>query len=57
MIKKLAGSGEEGYEDGELGLAQFNKVSNFAVDFRGNIYVADVQNYAIRKISKTGEHI
>lgn len=54
LIKKLAGSGEEGYEDGELGLARFNKVTNFAVDFRGNIYVADVHDCTIRKISKTG---
>ncbi|PIN16862.1 hypothetical protein CDL12_10478 [Handroanthus impetiginosus] len=54
VIKKLAGNGEWGYTDGDLASARFNKPKSFAVDFNGNIYVADHHNHAIRKITKSG---
>ncbi|CAA3022967.1 Hypothetical predicted protein [Olea europaea subsp. europaea] len=53
-IKRLAGNGQMGYADGDLGSAMFDKPKNFAVDYRGNVYVADKNNYAIRKITKSG---
>ncbi|KAL0334180.1 UNVERIFIED_CONTAM: hypothetical protein Sangu_1574200 [Sesamum angustifolium] len=53
-IQRLAGNGEHSYTDGELGLARFNKPKSFAVDFSGNVYVADQRNHAIRKITKSG---
>ncbi|KAK4402817.1 hypothetical protein Sango_1022400 [Sesamum angolense] len=53
-IQRLAGNGEHSYTDGELGLARFNKPRSFAVDFGGNVYVADQRNHAIRKITKSG---
>ncbi|KAL0421338.1 UNVERIFIED_CONTAM: hypothetical protein Slati_3156700 [Sesamum latifolium] len=53
-IQRLAGNGEHSYTDGELGLARFNKPRSFAVDFSGNVYVADQRNHAIRKITKSG---
>ncbi|KAK4429858.1 hypothetical protein Salat_1286500 [Sesamum alatum] len=53
-IQRLAGNGEHSYSDGDLALARFNKPRSFAVDFNGNIYVADHRNHAIRKITKSG---
>ena len=59
MVKRLSGEGKNGYTDGEPGLARFNKPKSFAVDFRGNVYVADQLNHAVRKISNSGacDHI
>ncbi|GAA0150041.1 hypothetical protein LIER_09067 [Lithospermum erythrorhizon] len=53
-IKKLTGNSAADYVDGELGSAKFNKPKSFAVDYRGNIYVADKGNHAIRKITMSG---
>ncbi|XP_062233105.1 uncharacterized protein LOC133930466 [Phragmites australis] len=54
--KLLAGSPEglSGHVDGRLREARMNHPKGFTVDDRGNIYVADVMNMAIRKISDTG---
>ncbi|KAG9448731.1 hypothetical protein H6P81_008696 [Aristolochia fimbriata] len=48
----FAGNGE-GFSDGGLTTAKFNHPRDFAVDTKGNVYVAD-KNGVIRKISKTG---
>ncbi|KAK4772700.1 hypothetical protein SAY86_014475 [Trapa natans] len=53
-IKKLSGDGIAAYSDGQLTSAQFNQPRNFAVDLKGNIYVADKRNHAIRKINTSG---
>ncbi len=45
------GSTSSGYMDGTLGVALFNNPIGAKVDAKGNIYVADQGNYAIRKIS------
>ncbi|KAE9454087.1 hypothetical protein C3L33_14019, partial [Rhododendron williamsianum] len=52
-IKRLSGNGF-GFSDGDLAAALFNKPKSFAVDLKGNVYVADKGNLAIRKISKSG---
>ncbi|CAM0913899.1 unnamed protein product [Alopecurus aequalis] len=54
--KIVAGSPEglSGHVDGRLREAMMNHPKGFAVDGRGNIYVADAMNMAIRKISDTG---
>ncbi|CAL1413637.1 unnamed protein product [Linum trigynum] len=54
VLRPLAGDGKLGFSDGELTSAQFNKPKNFAVDLKGNVYVADKANHAIRKISSSG---
>ncbi|KAL6562617.1 hypothetical protein OROGR_003624 [Orobanche gracilis] len=54
LIKKLVGNGQSGYMDGNLDSAIFNKPRSFAVDFKGNVYVADQRRHTIRKISNTG---
>ncbi|XP_075658346.1 uncharacterized protein LOC142628191 isoform X1 [Castanea sativa] len=55
-VNRLAGASDRngGYADGELDSARFNKPRSFAVDLKGNVYVADKTNHAIRKISNTG---
>ncbi|KAM0833660.1 hypothetical protein ACQ4PT_064123 [Festuca glaucescens] len=54
--KIVTGSPEglSGHVDGRLREARLNHPKGFAVDDRGNIYVADAMNMAIRKISDTG---
>ncbi|KAL8534098.1 hypothetical protein ACS0TY_010204 [Phlomoides rotata] len=53
-LKRLAGNGESGYADGDLDSSKFDRPGSFAVDFNGNVYVADYRNHAIRKITKSG---
>ncbi len=45
----VAGSGE-GYQDGTGTNAKFHDPQGLALDGKGNLYVADFENYAIRKI-------
>jgi DNA-binding beta-propeller fold protein YncE len=49
----LAGS-IEGYAEGSGKLAAFNTPSGIALDRKGNLYVADTGNNAIRKVSPEG---
>ncbi|PON98907.1 Six-bladed beta-propeller [Trema orientale] len=54
VIKPFSGTGEFGYVDGEPGSAQFSKPRSFAIDLKGNVYVADKHNNVIRKITDSG---
>ncbi|XP_060970784.1 uncharacterized protein LOC115714545 isoform X1 [Cannabis sativa] len=54
VVKRFSGTGEAGYEDGEPGMAQFSKPRSFAIDLKGNVYVADKSNNVIRKITDSG---
>ena len=49
----LAG-GKEGFADGQGAQAMFNTPSGIAVDGKGNLYVADTGNNAIRKVAPDG---
>lgn len=53
VVKRLSGDGP-GYSDGEPSSARFEKPKSFAVDMKGNIYVADQSNHVIRKITNLG---
>ncbi|RAL45432.1 hypothetical protein DM860_014821 [Cuscuta australis] len=52
----VAGSfkGHTGHVDGKPSDARFNNPRGVAMDDRGNVYVADVSNLAIRKIGDSG---
>jgi hypothetical protein len=54
LVSTLAGSGSWGSTDGTGSKASFDHPSGVAVDARGNLYVADVNNHKIRKISPSG---
>ncbi|KAL8159749.1 hypothetical protein V2J09_001286 [Rumex salicifolius] len=54
--KLLTGSldGYTGHVDGKLREAKMHQPKGLAVDDRGNIYIADTMNMAVRKISDSG---
>ncbi len=55
VVSTLAGkAGSQGSTDGPGSAAQFNIPNGIAVDSGGNVYVADTDNYTIRKISPSG---
>ena len=54
IVTTLAGSGLSGAADGTGSAASFNSPTDLAVDGAGNIYVADLYNHKIRKITASG---
>ncbi|KAH9616658.1 hypothetical protein KSS87_016386 [Heliosperma pusillum] len=53
VLKRFVGN-EKGFVDGDAISAKFNKPRSFTVDSKGNAYVADRSNFAVRKISQSG---
>ena len=53
-VSTLAGSGTEGYANGQGTAARFASPRGVAVDGSGNVYVADTRNNRIRKIDSGG---
>ncbi|HEV2721529.1 MAG TPA: gluconolaconase, partial [Thermoanaerobaculia bacterium] len=52
---RVTGSeGGIGYEDGDGALARFNRPTGVATDSAGNVYVADLDNDEVRKITPDG---
>ena len=53
-VYTIAGSGRAGNLNGSSQMAAFNRPTGLAADEGGNLYVADTNNGAIRKIDKNG---
>lgn len=53
-VTTFAGTGTQGFANGFRTKALFNKPVGIAVDAKGNLYVADSDNYVIRKIDLQG---
>lgn len=55
LVTTLAGTaGNAGSSDGTSGVAQFNRPTGMAIDSARNLYVTDLFNHTIRKITPTG---
>jgi gliding motility-associated-like protein len=54
VVTAFAGNGNIGFADGVGAAASFSNPTNIAVDASGNVYVADNNNNAIRKITPNG---
>lgn len=54
IVVTFAGSGTAGFADGDACEASFYNPAGIATDPSGNVYIADTQNHAIRKIDVDG---
>lgn len=54
IVSTLAGNGTVGFVDGNGTSAQFNEPQGIAIDVHGNVFVADLTNRCIRKITPEG---
>lgn len=54
IITTIGGTGSAGYSDGLATSAQISIVTSIAVDDAGNIYLADIANFRVRKIDTSG---
>ncbi len=55
VVTTVAGlAGQSGSADGTGSVARFNEPASVAVDSAGNVYVADTQNFTIRKVTSAG---
>jgi len=54
-VTTLAGTGEEGFAGGLRQNARFNRPSSLVLDPQGNIYIIDMGNNCIRKITSDGQ--
>jgi hypothetical protein len=55
VVTTFAGSGSQGWVDGQGTAAKFKYPSGICADAVGNLYVSDFSNYVIRKITPQGE--
>jgi len=54
VVSTIAGSGVDGFKNGDASSAQFSQPRGIGLDQQGNLYVADTFNQQIRKITCSG---
>src|SRR5262249_4779904 len=54
-VESFSGSGQAGFANSDGQVGQFNRPHGLAVDGRGNIYVSDRGNHAIRVVTMNGD--
>jgi sugar lactone lactonase YvrE len=54
-VETLSGTGQAGLADGNRQSGQLNRPHGLAIDSRGNIYVSDRGNHAIRAVAANGD--
>ncbi|WP_309612666.1 hypothetical protein, partial [Flavobacterium sp.] len=54
LVSTYAGTGVAGFANGAANIAQFNVPYGITVDTSENVYVTEINSFAIRKISSTG---
>ncbi|WP_396166972.1 T9SS type A sorting domain-containing protein [Flavobacterium sp.] len=55
LVTTIAGNvNAQGYQDGDVSVAKFNRPQGLTIDNLGNIFVADTNNMRIRKITPAG---
>ncbi len=54
QVTTFAGTGNAGSQDGTGTMASFDRPKDLAVDNDGNVYVADLENNSVRKITPEG---
>ena len=52
--QNIGGRAQEGYKDGKALAALFNFPKGIAYDSKGNLFIADMNNHCIRKLSPDG---
>jgi sugar lactone lactonase YvrE len=55
MVSTYAGNGTKGFINGAAGTAEFSIPSGMAIDTASNLYIAEVSNKVIRKITPAGD--
>lgn len=53
-VSTLAGTGDSGFKNGDNDSATFSSPFKIATDKIGNVFVADMYNYCVRKITSSG---
>ncbi len=54
VVSTYAGNGDNAFADGPAASASFGIITGIAIDGAGNLYVADLGNYRVRKIATDG---
>ncbi|MFV8331735.1 IPT/TIG domain-containing protein [Flavobacterium sp. GSP14] len=51
LVTTIAGTATNGFADGNANIAKFNRLDGITIDSQGNLYVADTNDFKIRKIT------
>lgn len=55
VLTTIAGNSVPGFVDGPAAVAQFTNPEGIAIDANGNLFIGDLSNSAIRKVTPAGE--